>query len=105
MPLEWTIIFNNTVNTIEAIYDYIYDHYVDLYYIEWLAWVFYPLIITFLLPTFIVLFLYASSLFLQLYRLRHDICQAYGQDFWEGARQFISILWIAQGRIWHGMYI
>lgn len=103
MSPEWTLIFNNTVNGIEVVYDYIYDHYIDIYYIEWLAWVFYPLVITFILPVAIVVLLYASALFLQLYKLRHLIRQAYGQDFWAGARQFLSIMWIAQGRIWFGV--
>jgi hypothetical protein len=87
---------------LDTAFNYIYHNYVDLYYVQWLIYIFYPLVITFLLPAAIVVFLYASSLFLQLYRLRRHFSDVYSMDFWDGARQIVAALWDAQGKIWHG---
>ena len=38
--------------------------------VDWLAWLLYPVVVTFVLPIVIVVFLYASALVLQLYALR-----------------------------------
>ena len=86
--------------------DYVVDtvsFYVDLNYLNWLLWVFYPLVLTFLLPFIIFLFLYASALFLHMYRLRHLLQDAYTRgQLWDWARKFLAALWDAQGNIWHG---
>lgn len=82
---------------------FIYHHYVDIYYMRWLAWVFYPLYLTFILPIVLLVFLYLSSIFLHVYRVRHQLKAAVSRDRWDGGRQILAALWDAQGRIWHGL--
>ena len=94
--------WNSTWLGIEIGVEYIHSHYVDLYYLNWLVWVFYPLILTFMLPVIIMIFLYLSSIFLHLYRLRHFLREAVNRDFLDGGRHVLCALWDAQGRIWHG---
>ncbi|XP_076329592.1 DGAT1/2-independent enzyme synthesizing storage lipids isoform X2 [Tachypleus tridentatus] len=79
--------------------------YVDLVFIRWLLWLFTPIVISFLLPLLIILFLQLSVLFLHIYRHRHRLRDAYGQDVWNGARQTLVTLWDAQGWIWHGYQV
>ena len=98
--VDWTAILYSEY--LDSAFNYIYNNYVDVYYVQWLIYIFYPLVITFLLPAAIVIFLYASALFLQLYRLRSHFNDAYRMDFWDGARQIVAALWDAQGKIWHG---
>ncbi|XP_041359467.1 transmembrane protein 68-like [Gigantopelta aegis] len=74
----------------------------DISYWKWVLWVVYPVIISFLLPFIIIIFVYASTLFLFVYRQRHRLRDAYARDFWDGARKTISVFWDCQGRIWHG---
>ena len=82
--------------------EYLYQ-YVDIYYLSYLLWLLYPLVVTFVLPVLIMLFVYASALFLHVYRLRHFVVpHAYNQDFWKAGRNFLAALWDAQGKIWHG---
>ncbi len=102
LNINWAKLYQDS--TIEAILDHVYHNYVDVYYIHWVLWVFYPLILSFILPICILVFLYASALFLQLYRLRQHLRDAYNysQDIWNGARHILATLWMAQGRIWHG---
>lgn len=73
----------------------------DIDYMRWVLWVIYPIIISFLLPLLIVIFLLASVLFLHVYSYRHRLRKAYAQDFWQGARQTLAVLWDGQGYIWH----
>lgn len=101
----WSEIYEMLSVHLESTFNHIYQNYFDIYYARWLAWIFYPLVVTFLLPVVIVLFIYASALFLQLYRLRHHFLDVYHMDFWNGARQIIAALWDAQGKIWHGYEI
>ena len=82
--------------------DMTYLSYIDLHYLQWLMWLFYPIISMIVLPIVIGLGLYASSLFMLIYRLRRNIKDAYSLDFWEGARKTVSAFWDAHGRIWHG---
>ena len=81
-----------------------YLDYADLCYWQWLVWLFYPLVLTFLLPVVVFISLYCCALFLHLYRmralLRASASESY-HDFWHGARRFISIMFEAQGKIWH----
>lgn len=79
-----------------------YLNSIDIDYISWLLWVFYPILITFLLPGFIVLFLYLTSLGLFIYKHRRKLKDAYDHDFWDGALKTLGTLWWAQARIWHG---
>ena len=77
--------------------------YVDLCYLQWLAWLFYPLIVTFVLPFCLLFLLYASAMFLHVYRLRHLLrSAACSMHYWDSARYFLAVLWEAQGKIWHG---
>ncbi|XP_013382530.1 transmembrane protein 68 [Lingula anatina] len=99
--------FSNLYTTAEVYALYLWglyklDVYFDIDYLRWLAWLWYPIIISFLLPLMIIAFLYASALFLHIYRLRHQLKDAYSQDFWNGARKTLAALWDAQGYIWHG---
>ena len=79
--------------------------YVDINYMNWLLWVLYPLLVTFLLPFLVFILLYASAMFLHVYRLRHFLREAYKGDVWAWARKFIAAVWDAQGTIWHGMLL
>lgn len=82
---------------------YEYIDLVDLCYLQWLAWLFYPLVITFVLPICLLLLLYASAMFLHVYRLRHLLrSAALSRHYWDSARYFLAVLWEAQGKIWHG---
>lgn len=94
-------IYQRTLNATEYVVDTV-ALYVDLGYLRWILWVLYPLIITFLLPFLIFLFVYASAFFLHIYRLRHILRAAYQGDIWAWARKFLAAMWDAQGTIWHG---
>ncbi|CAG5117786.1 unnamed protein product [Candidula unifasciata] len=74
----------------------------DIDYISWLLWVVYPILITFLLPGFILLFLYLTSLGLFIYKHRGKLKAAYDHNLWEGALKTLGTVWWAQARIWHG---
>ncbi|KAG1674536.1 Transmembrane protein 68 [Nymphon striatum] len=56
----------------------------------------------FLLPAVILCLIYFSALVLHLYRHRHRLRDAYANDFWDGAKYFLSTLWDGHGWIWHG---
>jgi len=77
-------------------------NHVDLYKFQWLIYILYPVIITLILPVLIFILLYASQLFLQLYRLRQHFGGVLHMDCWDGARQIIAAVWAAHGKIWHG---
>ena len=105
--MNWESLYNSTRTRVELIYDTLYD-YVDLYFLEWLAWVLYPLVITFILPIVIFILVYASSVFLHLYRIRHILKDSLKdaierRDFWDGARGILGVFWDAHGWIWHGL--
>jgi len=99
---RFTVFCESLSKQIEWFINYVYHNYVDLYYIEWLIYVLYPVIITLILPAVIFLLLYASQLFLQLYRLRQHFSSVLHMDYWDGARQIIAAVWAAHGKIWHG---
>jgi len=98
----FTYLYQSVSEPIEWFFNCVYQNYVDLYYIQWLIYVLYPVIITLILPVLIFLLLYASQLFLQLYRLRRHFGSALHMDCWDGARQIIAAVWAAHGKIWHG---
>ena len=77
----------------------------DIHYWKWVLWVVYPIVLSFLLPLIIILFLYGSSLFLHVHNYRHRLREAYSVDFWDGARKTVAAFWDGQARIWHGLYI
>jgi hypothetical protein len=74
----------------------------DCHYLAWIVWLLYPIIISFLLPALLVIFLYASALFLVIYRQRHRLKDAYQKNFWDGAKNTLAAIWDGHGRIWHG---
>ncbi|ELU04707.1 hypothetical protein CAPTEDRAFT_173647 [Capitella teleta] len=100
---NWLLYLYHTY--LEEAFLFVHAHYLDVYYFGWLAWVFWPLVITFVLPAVLIIFVYASALFLQVYRLRHHIRDAYAMEPWEGARQMICVFWDATGHLWHGFEI
>ena len=109
MLVDYKYIYEQIIENIEYVFQVLY-HYFDIYYLSWLAWMFYPLVMTLILPFSILILIYASALFLHLYRLRHtlksavkDVVQRKG--FWDSARQIIAAVWDAQGKIWHGRFI
>ncbi|CAG7724030.1 unnamed protein product [Allacma fusca] len=76
---------------------------VDIDYARWLNWLFTPIVVAFVLPVVILVFLYLSCFFLYIYKWhRHRLIEAYEHDFWQGARKTLAAFWDAQGWIWHG---
>ena len=99
----WSWANEITARCIDSVFDFVGEqNFVDIFYLQWVAWMIYPIILTFLLPAVIVVFLYISVLILQLYRLRSHFFEAYRMDFSNAARQVIAALWDAHGKIWHG---
>ena len=92
-------------NFVEFVTKTVSAYIVDFDYGTWLLWLFYPMLITFLLPFVIFFLLYGSAIFLHIYRLRHLLHDAYVRDRWRGARKALAALWDAQGTIWHGNFI
>ena len=108
LGIDWASIINATTTVTKDVYFLIHD-YVDVHYMQWLAWVLYPLVLSILAPFIFALFVFACALFLYLYKLRHYLRDAITDavnrgDFWDGARYIIASLWEAQGKIWHGMH-
>ena len=99
--LDWEAFYNASQQAITAFHNLL-QNYLDIAYLEWLAWLFWPLLVTFILPVSMLLFIYASAFFLHLYRLRHTLRSAVQRDHWDGARNVLAAIWDAQGRIWHG---
>ncbi|XKL65248.1 hypothetical protein PGB90_008668 [Kerria lacca] len=83
-------------------HDFVGD-FIDL---DLAVWLLAPLIISFLLPSLIVLLLYMTSIILYIYKWHKDtIREAYESHLWDGARKFVAALWDAHGWIWHGYEI
>uniref|UniRef100_A0A914XKQ9 Phospholipid/glycerol acyltransferase domain-containing protein n=1 Tax=Plectus sambesii TaxID=2011161 RepID=A0A914XKQ9_9BILA len=76
--------------------------YVDLQYLEYLLWLFFPLLIAFVLPIVLVIGIYGCVIFLHIYKLRHQIREAYASSYFDGARTSIASFWDAVGYVWHG---
>ncbi|XP_029479549.1 DGAT1/2-independent enzyme synthesizing storage lipids-like isoform X2 [Oncorhynchus nerka] len=76
-----------------------------LSYLEYLAWVFTPLVVVFILPFLIVILLYLSILFLHVYKHKNQLREAYSNNLWDGARKTLATLWDGHGFIWHGYEI
>ncbi|XP_031730812.1 DGAT1/2-independent enzyme synthesizing storage lipids isoform X1 [Anarrhichthys ocellatus] len=73
--------------------------------LEYLLWVFTPLIVVFILPFLIVILLYLSILFLHVYKRKNQLREAYCNNLWDGARKTLATLWDGHGAIWHGYEI
>lgn len=69
---------------------------------QYLLWLFLPIIVAFLLPVFLLLFIYGCVIFLHIYGLRHQIRAAYASSYWDGARMSIASFWDGVGYLWHG---
>ncbi|XP_053618489.1 DGAT1/2-independent enzyme synthesizing storage lipids isoform X2 [Plodia interpunctella] len=83
-----------------------YLEYVDAEYSLWLTWFLTPVIVTFLLPGFIIVLIYMSSIIFHLYRLyRLRVVAGVHNDWKEAARLAVCALWDAHGWLWHGYEI
>uniref|UniRef100_A0A1I7WMV8 ShKT domain-containing protein n=1 Tax=Heterorhabditis bacteriophora TaxID=37862 RepID=A0A1I7WMV8_HETBA len=81
---------------------HLFEHLFGSGWDEYLLWLFLPIIIMFVLPVFLVLFIYGCVIFLHIYGLRHQIREAYHTSYWNGARIAITSFWDAVGYVWHG---
>jgi len=88
------------MDCLQLAFEYVYS--IDIDYLKWVAWVVYPILITFILPACILVLIYISALMLYIYKQRWTLRAAYQEDFWVGARKTVAALWIAQANIWHG---
>lgn len=93
-------VYNSTTYYMDFLYNIIEK--LDIDYWKWVLWVIYPIVISFLLPIMLLVFLYASVLFLHIYGYRHNLRDAYARNMWDGAVQTLSAIWASQARIWHG---
>uniref|UniRef100_A0A3Q1EGT5 Transmembrane protein 68 n=1 Tax=Acanthochromis polyacanthus TaxID=80966 RepID=A0A3Q1EGT5_9TELE len=69
--------------------------------LDYLLWVFTPLVIVFIVPFLIVILLYLSILFLHVYKRKNQLREAYCNNLWDGARKTLATLWDGHGAIWH----
>lgn len=77
--------------------------YIDVDFTLWLSWLLMPLLITFLLPGFILILLYITALILYIYKLhRVRLREAYGKDWKIAARSVGAAIWDVHGYILHG---
>lgn len=89
-------------NSIKGFEDVIVD-YIDVDFTLWLSWLLMPLLITFLLPVFILILLYVSALIFYIYKLhRVRLREAYGKDWKIAARNVVAAIWDVHGYILHG---
>uniref|UniRef100_A0A673A227 Transmembrane protein 68 n=1 Tax=Sphaeramia orbicularis TaxID=375764 RepID=A0A673A227_9TELE len=56
-------------------------------------------------PFLIVILLYLSILFLNVYKRKNQLREAYSNNLWDGARKTLAALWDGHGTIWHGYEI
>ncbi|PAA88369.1 hypothetical protein BOX15_Mlig013333g2, partial [Macrostomum lignano] len=73
-----------------------------LSYLSWLYYLYLPAITCLLLPYLVVLFLYFSLLWLQLWKWRHRLAESYQYSIWRGAIHTALGFWATFGRLWHG---
>ena len=109
LGIDWGSVLNITATCSQELYLWVNDH-VDVNYMQWLAWVFFPLILTILMPFVIVLLIIITALFLHLYQVRHNLFCAIKDvvdrgDFWNGARHVVCLLWDFYGKVWHGILL
>lgn len=90
---------NFTYSTLQLEY---LEQYVDLDFLSWLVWLFTPVVVSFLFPALLMIFIYLSALFLRIYRYRNRLKDACSRDFWVGARHVLATAWDALGWVWHG---
>ncbi|XP_061418434.1 monoacylglycerol/Diacylglycerol O-acyltransferase isoform X3 [Lethenteron reissneri] len=61
-----------------------------------------PLLLVFVLPLFILLFLYLSTLFLYLYGIKNIVRSSRSAGIWSKARRILASLWVKHAAFWHG---
>ena len=65
--------------------------------------IFYPLLIVFAFPLTLLAMMYATVVFLHVYRhRRRQIYDAYSGNFWDGAKQTVAAVLDAQASYWNG---
>lgn len=68
--------------------------------------IFYPLLIVFAFPLTLLAMMYATVVFLHVYRhRRRQICDAYHENFWDGAKQTVAAVFDAQATYWNGILL
>ncbi|KAK7100332.1 DGAT1/2-independent enzyme synthesizing storage lipids-like [Littorina saxatilis] len=97
------MILDNVTDLTARLWEYFRE--LDIDYLSWVLWVIYPVIISFILPAIILVFLYASALFLVIFHYRERLRAAYQHDIWDGARKTLAALWSGQGFVTHGFEI
>lgn len=70
--------------------------------LEYIALLWYPIVCFLVFPLVILILLYASALFLTVYKWKNQLHEAYHHNFWDGARQTLAVFWEAQASVWHG---
>ncbi|XP_008558991.1 transmembrane protein 68 [Microplitis mediator] len=78
-------------------------NFIDVDFTLWLSWMLMPLLITFLLPIFILILLYMTAAIFYIYKLhRGRLQEAYGRDWKTAARSVVAAIWDVHGYIYYG---
>lgn len=81
------------------------DHLEDyLSFVNYLLWVFTPLILL-VLPYFTIFLLYLTIIFLHIYKRKNVLKEAYSHNLWDGARKTVATLWDGHAAVWHGKQV
>lgn len=72
-----------------------------LNFVNYLLWVFTPLILV-ILPYFTIFLLYLTILFLHIYKRKNVLKEAYSHNLWDGARKTVATVWDGHAAVWHG---
>ncbi|XP_074058532.1 DGAT1/2-independent enzyme synthesizing storage lipids isoform X2 [Macrotis lagotis] len=72
-----------------------------LNFINYLLWVFTPLIVL-ILPYFTIFLLYLTIIFLHIYKRKNVLKEAYSHNLWDGARKTVATVWDGHAAVWHG---
>ncbi|CAD5225424.1 unnamed protein product [Bursaphelenchus xylophilus] len=95
-------IMHNETSTYEVIRKFahgVIDFWDDLF--DYIIYPFLPLIIAFVLPAAILLFMYGCVIFMHAYGFRKQIREAYSSSVWDGVRTSIASFWDGFATIWH----
>ncbi|KAM9102203.1 DGAT1/2-independent enzyme synthesizing storage lipids isoform 3-T3 [Sarcophilus harrisii] len=72
-----------------------------LNFVNYLLWVFTPLIVL-ILPYFTIFLLYLTIIFLHIYKRKNVLKEAYSHNLWDGARKTVATVWDGHAAVWHG---
>ncbi|XP_013375678.1 PREDICTED: transmembrane protein 68 isoform X2 [Chinchilla lanigera] len=72
-----------------------------LNFVNYLLWVFTPLILV-ILPYFTIFLLYLTIIFLHIYKRKNVLKEAYSHNLWDGARKTVATVWDGHAAVWHG---